>query len=119
MTSSRELEGEVEASRARLDQTLGALQDRLSVSGAAMDHALGVVRRNPLAALAVALAAGWALYTLGGRSRRRAEEHAEALEEESIPVLNTGHARIYDPDVSPRHPTQDLLETRREMNARA
>ena len=35
-----------------------------------------------------------------------------------IPVLNTGHARIYDPDASPLHPTQDSLESRREMSAR-
>jgi hypothetical protein len=41
------------------------------------------------------------------------------LEEESIPILNIGQARIYDPDTSPRHPTQDLLETRRETSARA
>ena len=43
----------------------------------------------------------------------------EIIEEESIPILNIGQARIYDPDTSPRHPTQDLLETRRETSARA
>jgi hypothetical protein len=39
-------------------------------------------------------------------------------EAEDIPVLNTGQTRIYDPDASPLHPTQDLLESRREMSAR-
>jgi hypothetical protein len=37
---------------------------------------------------------------------------------EDIPVLNTGQARIYDPDVSPRHPVYDTLESRREISAR-
>jgi hypothetical protein len=37
---------------------------------------------------------------------------------EETSVLNTGHARVYDPDASSRHPTQDLLESRREMSAR-
>jgi hypothetical protein len=41
------------------------------------------------------------------------------MEEESVPVLVTGQDRVYDPDSSPRHPTQDLVETRRDMSARA
>jgi hypothetical protein len=37
---------------------------------------------------------------------------------EAIPVLNTGQARVYDPDASPRHPMLDTLDSRREMSAR-
>ncbi|MFL5316544.1 MAG: hypothetical protein ACJ8A0_15870 [Microvirga sp.] len=84
-----------------------------------MEHTLGLLRRHPLSALATAGAAAWVLYALSRRSRDRYDRRVELLEEESIPVLNIGQARIYDPDTSPRHPTQDLLETRRETSARA
>jgi hypothetical protein len=107
MRSSRELEDDLAGSRATT---------ALPVSGALMEHTLALVRRYPVSALATAGAAAWVLYALSRRSRDR---RVELLEEESIPVLNTGQARIYDPDTSPRHPTQDLLETRREMSARA
>ena len=115
MTSSREREDEDEASRAKS----GRADGRLSASGALMEPVLELVRRYPVAALAAAGAAGWAVYTLSRRSRERNDRRVEVLEEESIPILNIGQARIYDPDTSPRHPTQDLLETRRETSARA
>ena len=88
-------------------------------SGALVEHALGLVRRYPVSALATAGVAAWVLYGLSRRSRDRNDRRVELIEEESIPVLNIGQARIYDPDTSPRHPTQDLLETRRETSARA
>jgi len=84
-----------------------------------MEHTLGLVRRYPVSALATAGAAAWVLYGLSRRSRQRNDRRVEFIEEESIPILNIGQARIYDPDTSPRHPTQDLLETRRETRARA
>jgi len=112
MNSSREREDDAEASRAKPGR-------RLPSSGALMEHTLGLVRRYPVAALAATGAIGWVIYSLSLRSRGRNDRRAELLEEESIPILNTGQARIYDPDTSPRHPTQDLLETRREMSARA
>jgi hypothetical protein len=110
MTSSRELEDDLVGSRATTAQP---------VFGALLEHTLALVRHYPVSALATAGAAAWVLYTLSQRSRDRNDRRVELLEEESIPVLNTGQARIYDPDTSPRHPTQDLLETRREMSARA
>jgi hypothetical protein len=85
----------------------------------AADRALDLIRRNPALAFAAAAGAGFLLYRASRDGRRGAEARAQALEEESIPVLNIGQARIYDPDISPRHPTQDLLETRRETSARA
>jgi hypothetical protein len=110
MTSSRELEDDRAGSRATA---------ALPVSEALVEHTLGLVRRYPVSALATAGAAAWVLYTLSRRSRDRNDRRVEVLEEESIPILNIGQARIYDPDTSPRHPTQDLLETRRETSARA
>ncbi|HEX8166197.1 MAG TPA: hypothetical protein VF601_10475 [Beijerinckiaceae bacterium] len=83
------------------------------------DRALDFLRRNPVLAFAAAAGAGFLLYRASREGGGRAAIRAQALEEESIPVLVTGHDRIYDPDTSPRHPTQDLVETRRETSARA
>jgi hypothetical protein len=79
---------------------------------------LRMARRNPLAALLIAAGAGWLLARSLGKRTRDAAWHRRMDEAEDIPVLNTGQARIYDPDASPLHPTQDLLESRREMSAR-
>ena len=110
MRSSREREDDLPGSRSTTASP---------VSGALMEHTLGLVRRYPVSALATAGAAAWVLYGLSRRSRERNDRRVEFIEEESIPILNIGQARIYDPDTSPRHPTQDLLETRRETSARA
>jgi hypothetical protein len=82
---------------------------RLIVAGA---------RRYPAPALIAAAGLGWLLY----RVTKSAPPHvrrARMLEEESIPVLNIGQARIYDPDVSPQHPTEELGESARELGVRA
>ena len=86
--------------------------------GGRVGAALATARRHPLAATLVAVGAGWVLQRVGktlwsGNVQRRVEAKAA-----DIPVLNTGQARVYDPDVSPRHPTQDSLESRRDINAR-
>jgi hypothetical protein len=137
MTSIQDLERDIAESRARLDLTIDQIQDRLSVSGivdevvgsvrttefgAVFDHALDVVRRNPVPVLLIAAGVGWLLHRAGQERRpalSRSAAHAATVEEESIPVLNTGNARVYDPDTSSLHPTQDALETRRELGARA
>ena len=110
MTSSREREDDLPGSRSTTASPF---------SSALTEHTLGLVRRYPVSALATAGVAAWVLYALSRRSRERNDRRVELIEEESIPVLNIGQARIYDPDTSPRHPTQDLLETRRETSARA
>ena len=74
-------------------------------------RALDMARRNPIPVLLIAAGTGWLMHSM---TRSRAEEHPA----EDIPVLNTGHSRLYDPDVSPRHPMHDTLESRREMSAR-
>jgi hypothetical protein len=134
MTEIERLERDVEATRARLDQTIDAIEDRMSLSGM-VDEALGSVRgtelgsfidrasdlmrRNPVPVAIMAVGLGWLLYRVTQERRSADVLRAEFIEEESIPVLNTGQARIYDPDEDPRHPGHDLLETRREMSARA
>ena len=130
--SMQDLEQEIEASRARLDATIDEIQGRLTVSGmvdevmgtargvpqidTAFDAALAVVRRNPLPVLVIAAGVGWLLHRMANDPRRRALVVAESAER--MPVLNTGAARVYDPDHSPLHPHQDLLESRRETHAR-
>jgi hypothetical protein len=129
-----ELERDIQESRARLDHTIGAIQDRLSVSGIAdelmgslrvtqfgtvIDSALGVVKRNPIPVMLVAAGVGWLIHRMsrdGARSYSSANRLGDGADD--IPVLNTGNARIYDPDTSPLHPTQDSLESRRDMSAR-
>ena len=92
---------------------------RAAESGSGVGYALDIVRRNPLPVLLVAAGVGWLMYRITQEGRTAGAMRASALEEESIPVLNIGHARVYDPDMSPRHPTHDLLDSRREISARA
>jgi hypothetical protein len=87
--------------------------------GPVFDRALEIVRQNPVPVMLAAAGLGWLFYRLAKDGRRPDLLQAELIEEESVPVLVTGQDRIYDPDASPRHPTQDLVETRRELSARA
>ena len=77
-----------------------------------------MAKRNPIPVMAIAAGAGWLLYSMGRERARGYVRHRRMDEAEEIPILNTGHARIYDPDASPLHPTQDSLESRRETSAR-
>jgi len=137
MTQSiQELERDIEESRARLDVTIDRIQDRLSVSGivdevvgsvratefgSVVDTALSIIRRNPVPVLLVAAGVGWLLHRASQESRNRVagRNALVVVDEEPIPVLNTGNARVYDPDAPSLHPAQDALQTRRELNARA
>jgi Protein of unknown function (DUF3618) len=132
--NTEELERDVAEARARLARTIDAIQQRLSIGGLAdeligslratpfgsvLDTAAAVVKRNPVPVIMVAAGVGWLIHRMSKKNARTYTSYrrieGEAAE---IPVLNTGNARIYDPDISPRHPTQDSLESRREMNAR-
>ncbi len=135
--SIEELERDIAQSRARLDLTIDRIQDRLSVSGivddvmqttratqfgVVIDHVLEVVRRNPVPVALIALGVGWLVHRMTREPtpyRYRNRALAAEVEEETVPVLNTGQARIYDPDAPTRHPMQDVMETRRDLNARA
>lgn len=124
MTESlNELEKDIEASRARLDQTIDQIQERLSVSSivdemlgnarrtplsGAYDGALEAVRRNPVPVLLIAAGVGWLLHrmskeTVAPDARRRAR-----LAVDGLPVTKTGADRIYDPDLPTQHPAKDL-----------
>lgn len=133
----KDLERDIEETRARLDLTIDRLQDRLSMSGivddvlgtmrskgydSTFDQALGVLRRNPVPVMLVAAGVGWLLHRMTRDSARPMRPNGYDrldLEEPAVPVLNTGAARIYDPDAPTLHPTQETIETRRDLNARA
>ncbi len=132
--SAQELEQEIEESRARLDLTIDRMQDRLSVSGIAddlmgtvreaefgsvFDTALDVVRRNPLPVLLIAAGASWLAWRMAQEVRRPRARFDSVPTGEEIPVLSRGEARVNDPDLSPRPPTQDLAETPGEISTSA
>jgi hypothetical protein len=133
MTQIEELERDIEATRARLDLTIDAIQERLTVSGitdellgslrvtqfgSVIDGALAVVKRNPIPVMLVAAGVGWLVHRMSRDDGWRYGAPRLGDGADDVPVLNTGTARIYDPDTSPRHPTQDSLETRRDISAR-
>lgn len=138
----KDIERDIEESRARLDLTIERLQDRLSVTGVVddmlgsmrqrqafgsfYDSTLDVVRRNPVPVALVAIGVGWLVHRLSQPTtahvipaRRRTTVSAVVGEPGDIPVMNTGQAHVYDPDASPLHPSQDTLESRRAMSAQA
>ena len=85
----KDLERDIEQTRARLDLTIDRLQDKLSMSGivddvlgtmrgnrygSIYDHALDVIKRNPVPVMLVAAGVGWLIYRMGsnppGRTAR-------------------------------------------------
>ena len=86
--------------------------------GFGVADALAAAKRNPTAAMLMAAGAGLLIGAVSERKMRSSWSRRRMAEAGRIPVLNTGQARMYDPDASPLHPTQDLLESRREMSAR-
>lgn len=134
MTESlNELEREADAARARLDRTIEAIQGRLTLSGivdevmgsmnkkqvtSGLDSAVSLAKRNPLPLMIVAAGIGWLIHRMGQDSSR-SRLALSSDDEPDVPLLNTGHARVYDPDSSTRHPAQDSLESRRDLTAHA
>ena len=109
-----DLARDVEQTRTPLDQSVGALQQGLSAQfGAAVD----VLRRNPVPAILAVAGMGWLALRVIGKARGQRSYQRIADKAAEIPVLNTGTARIYDPDISPRRPALDSLESRREVSA--
>ncbi|WP_336488795.1 DUF3618 domain-containing protein [Methylobacterium nigriterrae] len=114
--SADELEHEVEASRARLDQTLASLQSRLNVSGLARDAAglrhasvrlseggerlLDGMRANPVPALLICAGLGFLLYDAVTRAmerRRLARSSAAPVRTGSDADLPENHqVRLHD-----------------------
>ncbi|KQP07203.1 hypothetical protein ASF28_14475 [Methylobacterium sp. Leaf99] len=122
--SLNELEKDIEASRARLDQTIDQIQERLSVSSivdemlgnarrtpliGVYDGALAAVRRNPVPVMIIAAGVGWLLHRMSSDAAAAvATERRVRQAKDSLPVVQTGADRVYDPDLPTRHPVKDL-----------
>jgi len=135
----KELERDIEESRARLDLTIDRLQDKLSVSGIVddllgtarrnsygpvFDNALTVIKRNPVPVMLAAAGIGWLLYRLGQDSIRRRAPHLTYVDVADVPVLHpedmtedVASAGIYEESV-PIQPSP-RASIRRELGARA
>jgi len=122
MTGSlSELEKDIEASRARLDETIDRIQNRLSpvnlvdeMLGTARstplnsvyDDALAVVRRNPLPVLLIAAGVGMLMKKLAQGSRPPVVRSAVDVPVEPAPGV--GVERAYDPDQPGGRPARVL-----------
>lgn len=121
MTQSiSDLEHDIEETRARLDQTIDRIQDRLtpasildemlgtvrqSPMNGLYDGALAAVRRNPVPVMLIAAGVGWLLHRVSEDARRRRHLEETARSAEAVPVRNDGAARIYDPDHASDRPS--------------
>ncbi|AWN39290.1 DUF3618 domain-containing protein [Methylobacterium durans] len=120
-----ELEREIEESRARLDTTIDRIQNRLSPSslvdemlGSARktplngvyEGALDAVRRNPVPVMLIAAGLGWLLFRMQDDAARSGRLRRARRSAERVPVLNTGAARVYDPDLLAGRPARELAE---------
>lgn len=128
MTSVLQLEAEVAATRERLQTTIGRIQDKLTVSGmvdeimsqtgvpkmeTSHDFVLGLLRRYPVPVMVAAAGLGYAIYRINRRESARRTIHLESDAPVDVPALNTGKARLYDPDLPPRHPVAEPGDLRR------
>ncbi|WP_019903036.1 DUF3618 domain-containing protein [Methylobacterium sp. 77] len=122
--SLNDLEKDIEASRARLDQTIDRIQDRLSVTSivddmlgnvrrtplsGAYDGALDAVRRNPVPVLLIAAGIGWLLHRTA--KQNKTVPNGRLIDpNDALPVTQNAAAKIYDPDLPTRQPVKELAE---------
>jgi|GEM_PF-1914107 len=86
MSKMTDLERDIEQSRARLDDTIDRIQDRMTASGVADDvigtarrygygpqieRAAAAIRENPIPVLLVAAGIGWLALSMSSTARRR------------------------------------------------
>jgi hypothetical protein len=107
------------AGRARSDHSARQLTANSLTAGSILRAAVGVARRYPLGIVLVGAGLGWLALRIRQDARDSRARFERIPSADEIPVLNTGQARIYDPDLSPRHPTHDRMETQRDLSARA
>jgi hypothetical protein len=105
------MERDIEATRTRLYDTIDQIQDKLTLPGivdevmgshgmprfdTAFDHALSIVRRNPVPVLVLAAGLGWMLQNMG---RKRATAKLRVVEPDpwSLPPPVRGAAKVPDP----------------------
>lgn len=131
MSTVREIESEIETTRARLYGTIDRIQSKLTVTGIVdevmgaagvpryqngHDFVLGLMRRHPVPIMIAAAGIGWWIYRLNKRAPADTIADADYVE---VPALNDGHARSYDPDLPPRHPATHPVEGRRVLPTQA
>ncbi len=130
--SSRQLEAEIEQTRARLYGTIDRIQNRLTVAGIVdevmgsagvpryqngHDFVLGVLRRHPLPVMVAAAGLGYLFYRM---NRQRAADTAIAdAEYVELSALGDLQGRTYDPDLPPRYPTPDVIEGAKPVGAQS
>ncbi|KQP15717.1 DUF3618 domain-containing protein [Methylobacterium sp. Leaf93] len=122
--SLNDLEKDIEASRARLDQTIDRIQDRLSVPSivddmlgnvrrtplsGAYDGALDAIRRNPVPVLLIAAGIGWLLHRTG-KDRQTLTKRPLIDPNGALPVTPGAAGKAYDPDQPTRQPVKELAE---------
>ena len=124
MSDLSDLEVEAAESRARLSDTIGRIQDKLTVSGMVDDFigqaaaprllgasdgfVSGLLKRHPVPLMIAAAGIGFLIHRM---NRRRAAGLSEV--EIDVPALNTGKTRVYDPDLPTRHPLADGADPKR------
>lgn len=133
MMSAATIEGDIAATRARLDQTIDRIQEKLTLTGlvdealsqagapryaSGPDFLLALLRRHPVPVMIAAAGLGWMMY----RSKRARIVEADAIEDANyveVAATNDGQSRIYDPDRPSRHPSANLIEPGRVLESQA
>jgi hypothetical protein len=134
----QEIEREIEQSRAKLDNTIDQLQDKMSVSGVVddmlgsarsgpyaplFDNVLETVKRNPVPVMLITMGLGLLAYRLARPSReayrttRLIAADEDFITEEDF-VAEIDEVRVYDERATPLEPVDDMFENRRTMNSR-
>lgn len=124
MSDLSDLEAEAAESRARLSDTIGRIQDKLTVSGMVDDFigqaagprlvgtghgfVAGLLKRHPVPLMIAAAGIGFLIHRMNRRSATGLSDV-----EIDVPALNTGQTRVYDPDLPTRHPLADGADPKR------
>ncbi|HEX2552081.1 MAG TPA: DUF3618 domain-containing protein [Microvirga sp.] len=124
--SINDLERDIAESRARLDNTIDRIQDKLSVSGivddvlgqmrrnryaSTYDSALEVIRRNPVPVMLIAAGIGWLLHRSTREQRVTPEVAFRPYDDAEMPVVTRGQPRVYPAAPAALDPLPDTFGT--------
>ena len=130
MTSVSMIEAEIDATRARLNETIDRIGEKLTLSGmvdevmgqagvprfeSGPDFLMGLLKRHPVPVMIAAAGLGFLIYRQNRTAalQRRPIEDADYVE---VPAeTNAGQSRAYDPDRPAMHPTANALELNRAL----
>ena len=136
----RELEQDIEQTRARLDLTIDRLQDRiqdkLSVSGVVddligrgrqtryasmFDNTLEIIKRNPIPVMLIAAGVGWLIHRMTTEEGSQTQRYVSIRPpEHSVAPLGTGTSRVYDTGTVLHHSGEERLDPpRQDVDIRA